>query len=89
MPIMAIAAVVWVGYAVFRAVVASRRSSRPNAIEEFQRAEEVRREIRRKITERKTNPGGPMSRDTPEGEAKRPNSGLAWWRRIFRGIDRR
>lgn len=59
--ILTLAVVVWIGYAVIRALVISWRTRRdPRSVtEEFSRAEKIRAEVRRKKAERKRNPPKP------------------------------
>lgn len=89
----------WLGYALVRAVRAASRAERPSVAEQFERTEKVKRQIRRKIAERKANPPeafdspGKPRRVTPSPQALPPIDSFGgprrgWWRRVRAWFDR-
>lgn len=66
--ILTFAVVVWIGYAVVRALIISARTRQQprSAADEFSRAEKVRQDVRRKKAERKANQAAvPPARRAP------------------------
>lgn len=64
--LLALAVTAWLAVVLIRALVISRRRQRPtNEIEHFTRTEKIRRDVQRRIAERKANPPAASSPPQP------------------------